>query len=224
MLRKKISAVLIAFVVAVGIPASAFADDMASAKVVGGVAESVTSEVNSGVMSEIISTTENQDSAEQNKDTVKNESGNLPDAEEPVLEEPNVEAPKAEAPAIEETAVEPVPEVIPPVEEPMVTEPAIVVEEPVATDAAIVIPEESTLVILHQFETGDIVCQDYETITGLEVGQTIRIGDYNYEDEYEFVECLNEDETAKLVAGENQITLKYALKEGFMITKKEERR
>ncbi|MDD2230856.1 MAG: hypothetical protein PHY48_15825 [Candidatus Cloacimonetes bacterium] len=106
------------------------------------------------------------------------------------------------------------PEVIPEV----VTEGAIV-----TTEAAIVVPQESTLLILHLFESGDIVCEDYETVNGLTEGKTIRIGEYNYEDQHEFTECLNEDETVDLVAGENQITLRYTLKEGYTIAKKEGR-
>lgn len=255
MLKKPISATLIALVVAIGIPASAFADDMDSAKVVGGVVESVTSVVNSGVISENTGNPiEQPDSVTQDQGAVNNESGSLPDGKEPVAEEPTIEEPKVEEPISNEPAVEPVPEVIPPTEEPVATEPAIVVTEPAVnppveepvvtepaivvtepaivvtepaitvTEPAIVVPEASTLVIHHLFESGDIVCEDYETVEGLTAGETVRLGDYNYEDEYTFTECLNEDETAKLVAGENRVTLKYTLKEGYVITKKAERR
>lgn len=154
MRRKRMGAALVALVVAVGIPSSAFAADIADNAVSTGAVESVTTN------NEIISTVQTNEIAEQNKDTVKDESGNLPEAdkdvvEKPALEQPPALEPKAEGPVAQEpvsekpTAEEPVVVVEEPVttepavvvEEPVTTEPAVVVEEPVATEPAIVVEE-----------------------------------------------------------------------------------
>lgn len=153
MRKKRISTVFIALVVAVGIPASAFAADMDVAKGTIGEGTVVTTQVNGQAISstgsnesvkpdtttreqsgssENESAIETGNSAEQNKDGAEGESGNLPVAEEPVVEEPAVQEPEVEEPAIEEPKAEE-----PKAEEPKVEEPAV--EEPTATDPAIVV-------------------------------------------------------------------------------------
>lgn len=219
MLKKPISATLIALVVAIGIPASAFADDMDSAKVVGGVVESVTSEVNSGVISENVGDPiEKQDSVMQNQEAVNDQSGNLLDEEEPVVEEPVVtepaivveepaiEEPQVEEPAINEPAVEPVPEVIPPVEEPIVTVPAIVVEEVVTQPAIVVEPVLTNVTITQRLNIQDEFLEYTVVVEGLEVGAEFDITPYIVKDES--VEFIGKPEII-ILEEENNILLEY---------------
>ncbi len=185
MRRKRMGAALVALVVAVGIPSSAFAADIADNAVATGAVESVTTN------NEIISTVQSNENVEQNKDTVKDESGNLPETdkdvvEKPALEQPPALEPKAEGPVAQEpvpekpTAEEPV--VV--VEEPVVTEPAVVVEEPVATEPAIVVEEPvvtepaivvepATLTINYYGEYGGKSETVTEKVEGYKVGDTV---------------------------------------------------
>ena len=192
MRRKRMGAALVALVVAVGIPSSAFAADIADNAVSTGAVESVTTN------NEIISTVQTNEIAEQNKDTVKEESGNLSEADKDVveklaLEQPPTLEPKAEGPVAQEpvpeksTAEEPVVVVEEPViteptvvvEEPVTTEPAVVVEEPVVTEPAIVVTEPAivvepaTLTINYYGEYGGKSETVTEKVEGYKVGDTV---------------------------------------------------
>ncbi len=143
-----------------------------------------------------------QSTEEESKDLKDNLDNDL--VEEPIIETPIIEKPEAveienevEEPIIEESLV-----LIENIQEGLATE----VEEP-----------KSILKIHHLFKSGEIVCDDYETIENLSEGDIVNFSKYSYEDEYEFANCINGDETLTIEAGENLITIKYTLKEGFKI-------
>nr|WP_315023105.1 hypothetical protein [uncultured Aminipila sp.] len=238
MRKKRIGAALVALVVAVGIPSSAFAANIADNEVAAGVVESVTTN------NEMISTTQSNESTEQNKDTVKDESGNLPEAEVPVIEkpaaeQPTVEEPKVEAPVVQEPVAEK-----PAVEEPVVTEPAIEAEEPVATEPAIVVeepvvtepaivteelvvtepaivvePAPAKLTVTHilKLDTGDV--RHTETIEGIQLGSNYDISALI--NETEEIKCVSDvrnvqmDELEKVVVLEYQIVKKELATQDF---------
>lgn len=102
------------------------------------------------------------------------------------------------------------------VEEPIIETP--IIEEPEAVEIENEVEEsKSILKIHHLFKSGEIVCDDYETIENLSEGDIVNFSKYSYEDEYEFANCINGDETLTIEDGENLITIKYTLKEGFKI-------
>jgi len=232
-------AALVALVVAVGIPSSAFAADIADNAVATGAVESVTTN------NEIISTVQSNENAEQNKVTVKDESGNLPETDKDVVEKPALE-PKAEGPVAQEpvpekpTAEEPVvvvegPVVTEPavvveepvttepavvVEEPVATEPAVVVEEPVATEPAIVVEEAvvtepaivvepATLTVTHILKLDDGQLEHTDIINGIAMGS-----DYDISalvNETEEVKCISDIRTVKVDDLNKTVVLEYQI-------------
>ncbi|MHC1724022.1 MAG: hypothetical protein AB9836_12560 [Aminipila sp.] len=250
MRKKPISALLIALVVVVGIPSFAFASDIAVAKVAIGEGAAVTNQGNNQAISttgsnesvkpdttiveqpgssgENGSIIENDDSAEQNKDTVKDESGKLPVAEEPVVEKPVVEAPTVEEPVVTEPAIEEPkaeepkaeepkaeePAVTEPaivVEEPAVTEPAIVVQEPVVTEPAIVVeePVATTLTIKHVLKMDEGSIEKSETIENVALNQKVNLAGYIHETDN--IKCSNKLEEVNIDEINKVLTFYYVL-------------
>lgn len=212
MLKKRFTTVILALAVAVVIPCTAFAGELDAEAAT--VAPAISIGENA---SDIENTAADNNDVQDLTTAAPADSENQQTIAEPTTEEQQaVAAPEStveqevitDEPATEEAiAVDILEEPVPLEEVPAIVEelPAIVEELPI----------ESTLVIHHLFQYGDIVCDDYETITDITAGDSICIGEYNYEDDYIFVDCLNEDEMFTLAEGENEVILNYTLKDGF---------
>ncbi|GEM_PF-2400023 len=265
MKKKRFSAVLIAFIVAVGVPVSVCAADLASAEATANVGESVLVSEKSQTAGENSNAAENNDSeksqesaqitGEASDSSEKTEStgvddadkevtegntsdstsdskvpaqdsepgGNttipdeepaaeVPSVEEPVVEEPNAEIPATEEPVVEEPVVEEptveipvveepelIQEIIPPVEEELVTEPAIVMEE----------TQTATLTVTHRLKLDVGEIEHTETIEGIVFGS-----DYDVSaliNKTEDIKCVSDiknvemDELNKLVVLEYEV-------------------
>ena len=203
MVKRKISVMLVALMVTFAIPTMAFATDEAvAAPSCGGLISNVSTEASESNTLEknitgpekaaVDAPTVEAPVTEQSvvekpvaeptiEDTTVVEQ---PVVEKPVTEQPVTEKPVVDTPAVDvsktatETPVE-IPAVVDkPVNEQPVTEtPAVetlAIEQPVAE-----LPkEESTLIIHHLFQQGDVVCDDYETVDKLTVGDKINFKKY----------------------------------------------
>lgn len=155
---------------------------------------------------------EKNDSIEESIDeqSTEEESKDLKDnLDNDLVEEATIETPIIEEPEAVEIENE--------VEEPIIEESLVLIENIQEGLATEVEEPKSILKIHHLFKSGEIVCDDYETIENLSEGDIVNFSKYSYEDEYEFANCINGDETLTIEDGENLITIKYTLKEGFKI-------
>ncbi|QHI73723.1 hypothetical protein [Aminipila terrae] len=242
MVKRKIGVMLVALMVTFAIPTMAFATDEAVATPsCGGLTHNVSAEA--GESNNLEKNTVGPEKSAVEAPTVEVPVTKQPVVEKPVAEPPItdttvVEQPVVEKPVMEQPATEkPVvdtpavnvskPATGTPVEIPAVVDKTVteqpVTETPAVETLAIEQPvtelpkEESTLVIHHLFQQGDVVCDDYETVDKLTVGDKVTFQKYSYENKYEFVKCLNGNDSIDLQAGTNNITIKYTLKKGFKL-------
>lgn len=230
MVKIKISVMLVALMVTFAIPTMAFATDEAAAVPSNNLEKNITDSGKPAVETPAVEAP-----------VIKQPAVKTPAVEAPVTESPVVEIPAAEVPVTENPATDTQVAETPAVEQPVAEKPAAeepVVEAPVTEQPAVDKPvneapavetpaieqpvaelpkEESTLVIHHLFQQGDVVCDDYETVDKLTAGDKVNFEKYSYEDKYEFVTCLNGKDSIELQAGTNNITIKYTLKSGFKV-------